>query len=317
MSLKQTLLSLWDPLQALLGSKDSEHPSQALPESALKQLQLQVHRRLGSPYSGEHQGLFKGQGIDLKNLREYQPGDDIRKIDWNVFARLGTPHVKEHYEEKQIPVWFFLDATAPMYFGQVESKISYAQKLIGLLCLLALDQGHRIGLILWQGEKTPQVIQPNRGFPHLQWILHEIDKVCRNEPIFAKDMDFPHLPNWFSNRCLIFFLSDFAFLDTMPQSMETLVQLSRKHEIRTLLLMDPVEKELIYQHGWLALSKTGQDNPTWINTADRWLIKEYRQQFKKQIRKRSQLLSPWSRFYKVNTDYDPLDTLAYLTKAVS
>lgn len=315
MGLKHALQSLWDPTADLL---DREAQGRSASESAdvfLRRLQLQLNRRLGSPYPGEYKGAFKGHGLDLHHLREYQAGDDIRKIDWNVLARTGVLHVKEHYEEKQIPVWFFVDATASMHFGQTQTKLAYAQELMGFLGLLALGNGHRVGMVLWQGEGRPEFIQPKPNMVHLQWMIQHLDDCRELDQFTARGETFPDLPAMMNSRALVFFLSDFGFLEWMPEALPSLARLSPKHQVETLMLVDPVEAELSYHHGWLPFQDANSRHVTWVNTSDRWLIKEYRRKMQGRLQVRQAQLARWSTCHPVLTREAPLDVVIRLVKA--
>lgn len=317
MSWKQFLKELWNPTEEfILQAEEQQEPlSSEKTELHLRNLQIRLRKVLDSPYSGDHQRLFKGHGLDFNNLREYQPGDEIRRIDWNVFARTGVPHIKEHLEEKQIPVWFFVDARTPMRFGQRETKLSYSRKLMEVIGLLALEHGHCIGLILWQREKTPLIIKPSKGWAQLQHLAHTLQTVADRPAAPPATEGFPNLPLLFSNRCLVFLFSDFSFLEALPESLPILSRLSPKHEVHTLLLMDPVEKDLIYRHGWLPLQEQDGNDSIWVDTTNPWLIGEYRRAFKRQLRRKARILSPWSRFRPILTSEDSLDAVIKLVKA--
>ncbi len=129
------------------------------------------------------------------------------------------------------------------------------------------------------GMKTPNIIKPNSGITHLQWLLHELDTSLSQNPRNAlQDVEFPNLPSLLTNRSLVFLISDFAFLDQNTEILPLLTRLSPKHEVYSMLLVDPIEEELSYKHGWLPLCDEATRTVVWINTADRWLIREYRQQ---------------------------------------
>lgn len=312
MSLRETLYSLWNPTAELLTQAATDLKPSPKADAFLKHLQVLIQRRLGSPHPGEFRGIFKGHGMDLKSLREYQPGDDIRKIDWNVLARTGVPHTKEYYDERQVPIWFFVDTTASMHFGQSQKKLVYAKYLVGLLGLLALKAGHRVGMVLWRGEQKPEFIRPKPSQTQLEWMITKLDESLPLDSFGVEPGHFPDLPSLLTNRCLVFLLSDFGFLDTAPQSLKTLSRLAAKHQVYSLLLMDTVEEELSYGHGWLPLSDGTVKGMVWLNTSDRWLIREYRQAFQQRLEQRKQQLSPWSRFYTVNTQQDPVDVVLQL-----
>jgi uncharacterized protein (DUF58 family) len=308
----RTLQTLWDPTREIILQLEEAQNQHERPEQLLKRLKMNLHRRLASPYPGDRRGFFKGQGFELHNLREYQPGDDIRKIDWHVLARTGVPHVREHYEEKQVPIWFFVDTTAPMHFGQVESKLAYAKQLVGLLGVLALEMGNRVGLVLWQGAVTPRLIPPKSTETNLQWILQEIEAAMM-EPGLSP-VGFPDITALFQHHSLVFLLSDFAFFEPLPVALRILSRLAPKHRIQSVLLMDPLEKGLSHGLGWLPLSDDRTKTLCWVNLSDRWMIKAYKKLIQQELSERQRHFSPWSRLYHVSTAEDPLNVLLNLVK---
>jgi len=308
----QALHTLWDPTRDIIAELKTLQKQNERPEQLLQRLKMNLHRRPASPYQGDRRGVFKGQGFDLHNLREYQPGDDIRKIDWHVLARTGVPHVKEHYEEKQVPVWFFVDATASMHFGQVQSKLAYAKQLVGLLGMLALEMGNRVGLVLWQGAVSPRLIPPKVTETNLQWILQEIE-TAMDEPLNSP-VGFPDLTGIFQHHSLVFLLSDFTFFESLPMSLQILSRLAPKHRIQSVLLTDPVENGLCYGLGWLPLSNAQMKGTCWANLSDRWMIKEYKKLMQKELSQMQRHFVPWSRLHQVNTAEDPLRVLMNLVK---
>lgn len=317
MDLAAILKSLWNPTAELVAAGQQRQTRQEASETLLRRLQFRMKHRLGSPYPGNIRGIFKGHGIDLKGLREYQPGDEIRKMDWNVLARTGVPHIKEHYEEKEVPVWAFVDGTAPMYFGQVQSKLAYAGMLVGVLGLLALENGHKVGLVYWQGDAVPRVIQPGSSLTQLQWIVQEIGTAeqCAEAPKPATA--FPDLSRVFYHRGLVLLLSDFQFLRTCPDVLPLMSRLSRRHQVHSLLLVDPVEEDLVYGHGWLPVTNDETRRPYWINTQERWRIKAYRRAFRKQIQVIQQQLRPWSSSLLLHTHEDPVVAIVRFINAMA
>lgn len=309
MTFFQTLKSLWDPAGDLAAEAMAAQKQDETAETSLKRLHLTLRKRLGAPSPGDTRGLFRGSGMELRNLREYQPGDEIRKMDWNVLARTGTPHIKEYYEDKQVPVWFFVDATASMGLGQRQSKLAYARELVGLLGLLAVENGYRVGLMRWEGLQTPKCIPPKSQRGQLPWLMQAIEDDAALE---AGPKGFPDLAPVLQNRSLVFLLSDFAFLERLPEAASRLAALSAKHEVWSLCLVDPVERDLVYGHGWLPLGDEVSHRVAWVNTSDRWTIKEYRQLFRQQLRERERQVSSWSRFYTVPTEISPLQNVLRL-----
>lgn len=309
MTLLQTLRSLWDPLKPLLNEATTQ--KQVQENLSINQLRFKLYQYLETFYAGDYRSLFKGQGLDLKNLREYQPGDEIRKIDWNVFARTGTLHIKEHFEEKQLPIWFFVDATLSMGFGQRISKYDYARQLVSMLGLLALESGHRIGLILWQGRQQPVMIEPTASQAHLQWLMTALEKPLD----FQAPTDFPNLSPMLANRALILMLSDFAFLRDLPQTFEILSRLSGKHQIHNVMLIDPVEARLAPGQSWLPISDLRQQETLWLNLHDKTLCSSYEKAFRNILETLQKSLKTWGPVQTVLTENPPETAVLQLVQA--
>src|ERR1700742_2115078 len=120
------------------------------PETVLRRLDLKVARRLEGLLQGDHRSRFRGQGLDLADLREYQYHDDVRHMDWNVTARLQIPHVREYLEDREITAWFLLDMSPSVDFGSVSvSKRAVLAELTGLLARFLIAKGNRVGLMLF------------------------------------------------------------------------------------------------------------------------------------------------------------------------
>jgi hypothetical protein len=133
----------------------------------------QFKKRLSTVFYGEKAGTQKGQGLDLRHLREYQPGDDLRKMDWNVYARTATPHVREYFEEKQRIFWFVLDLSPAMWLGYAEPKVERLYWLMDNLWPALSGQGHRIG-VLWFDAQGHEMIKPVAGNQGIQTLLERL-----------------------------------------------------------------------------------------------------------------------------------------------
>ena len=134
-------------------------------------------RRLDGLLQGDYRTLFRGAGLDLADLREYQYHDDVRHIDWNVTARLGTPYVREYHEDREITAWFLLDVTASMDFGSRGApKRSSSAELVGVLARLLTRHGNRVGALLYDGR--PQggiaIIPARSSRRHVLHLLHRL-----------------------------------------------------------------------------------------------------------------------------------------------
>ncbi len=306
------LLDLWDPFLGLLQDQPSDSRIQNT-GSSLK-LSLRTNPKRQGQYSGNFLDLFKGHGVDLQNIREYQPGDEIRKIDWNVFARTGTPHIKEHFDEKQLPVWFFLDATASMAFGQVEPKQNYASRLIEILGAMALKSGHRIGLMVWQGHENLQITPPCTHIEQLRWVFKQTNASLDLNPN-QQACFFPDLTKILRNRCLLFLLSDFMFLESLPHALAILSQLNRKHDLYQILVTDLIEEELFEGNGYLPLTHQEKDL-LWFDSQNKRLLRVYRKAFNRVLQEKQKKLSQWGHFFKACSSISPDETILAMVKSL-
>ena len=130
------------------------------PEAILRRLEWTVIRRLDGLLHGDYRTLFRGFGLDLADIREYQYGDDVRHIDWNVTARLQTPYVREYHEDREITAWFLLDLSRSIDFGSQDvQKRQVAADFVALLARLLTRHGNRVGAIFY-GLDVDRVIAP-------------------------------------------------------------------------------------------------------------------------------------------------------------
>src|SRR5262245_21629195 len=126
-------------------------PAPATPEQVLRRLDWRVIRRLDGLLQGDYRTLFYGSGIDFADLREYEPGDDVRHIDWNVTARTTTPYVRQYLADRELSAWLLLDRSASMGFGGMErTKEMVLTDLVATLARLLTRGGNRVGAILYE-----------------------------------------------------------------------------------------------------------------------------------------------------------------------
>ena len=142
------------------------------PESVLRRLEWTVIRRLDGLLHGDYRTLFRGYGLDLADLREYQYHDDVRHIDWNVTARLQTPYVREFNEEREVAAWFLLDLSPSVDFGSEQvKKRAVSTEFVTVLARLLTRHGNRVGAMFYGGE-VDTVIPTRSGRRHVLHILH-------------------------------------------------------------------------------------------------------------------------------------------------
>jgi uncharacterized protein (DUF58 family) len=214
-------------------------------ELILQRLEWTVIRRLDGVLQGDYRSLFRGNGIDLVDLREYQPGDDVRAIDWNVTARMNTPYVREYVEDREITAWFLLDLSPSVDFGTVDSerlKRTVLTDFVATLARLMSRRGNRVGAMLYGGS-LEQVL-PARG--GRDQVLRLIDDLL-TRPHLAKAPMTDLTPllaagqNAIKRRSLVFVISDFI---SLPGWEKPLSMLSRRHEVVAVRLTDPSETVL-------------------------------------------------------------------------
>src|SRR3954453_20820918 len=144
------------------------------PERLLRRLEWRVIRRLDGRLQGDYRTMFRGTGIDVADLREYQPGDDLRHVDWNVTARMDTPYVREYLEDREVTGWLLLDRSASMAFGPVERrKHVVLTEVAATVAQLLTRGGNRIGAVLFD-TTVQETIPPRGGRPQVLRILSRL-----------------------------------------------------------------------------------------------------------------------------------------------
>jgi len=219
--------------------------SASAPEKILQRLEWKVIRRLDGVLQGDYRSLFRGNGVDLVDIREYQPGDDVRAIDWNVTARMDTPYVREYVEDREITAWFLLDLSPSVDFGSVETERVKRTVLIDFVATLArllTRRGNRVGAMFY-GSALERTV-PARG--GRDQVLRLIDSLLRHpSPLKAPFTDLSPLleagQSAIKRRSLVFVVSDFI---SVPGWERSLSLLNRRHEVIAVRLIDPREIEL-------------------------------------------------------------------------
>jgi len=220
----------------------SESPSLRDPEQVLRRLEWTVIRRLDGLLHGDYRTLFRGFGLDLADLREYQHGDDVRHIDWNVTARLQTPYVREYHEDRDVTAWFLLDLSPSVDFGSNVEKHAVSTGFVTVLARLLTRHGNRVGAMLY-GSQVDDVIPARNGRRHVLHLLHRMmSRPDARSPQATRLADL--LIGAFQvleRRSLVFVVSDFI---SEPGWEKPLGQLARRHEILAVRVCDPLESEL-------------------------------------------------------------------------
>ena len=237
------------------------------PERRLQRLEWTVLRRLDGLLQGDYRTIFKGQGLDLADIREYAFGDDVRHIDWNVTARLDTPYVREYLEDREINAHFLLDLSPSVDFGTVDRrKRDLLMDFTALLARLLTRRGNRVGATLY-GSRVERSIPAHTGRVQVLRILNELEKRPRLEsaPLTSlSDLLDSGMRN-LKRRSLVFVVSDFFSASGWEQRLE---RIARRHETVAIRLSDPREDELP-DIGTVILTDSETGEQIRVNTGDR------------------------------------------------
>ena len=213
------------------------------PELVLKRLEWTVIRRLDGLLQGDYRTIFRGFGLDLADLREYQYHDDVRHIDWNVTARLQTPYVREYHEDREVTAWFLLDLSPSVDFGSQDvRKRTVSADFVTVLARLLTRHGNRVGALFY-GDRVDTVIQARSGRRHVLHLLHKMLSRPAERHQGATNLKellqsgFQMMPR----RSLVFVVSDFI---STPGWAEAMALLAQRHEVVAVRLYDPLEMEL-------------------------------------------------------------------------
>ncbi|MEO8615681.1 MAG: DUF58 domain-containing protein [Luteolibacter sp.] len=206
----------------------------------VRKLELKARRLVRESFSGEYLSSFRGQGLDFDDFREYQHGDEVRFIDWNVTARMNAPFVRKFREERELSVVIAVDVSGSADYGSVSlSKREIAAETAAVLGFSALHNGDKVGLLVFAQEPL-LFIPPEKGSRHLLRMIREILVARPDKPgtSVAEACDF--LVRTLRRKSLVFMISDF-FSESLEKP---LGKLARKHETIALRVLDPLEAKL-------------------------------------------------------------------------
>ncbi len=278
------------------------------PERVLQRLDWQVIRRLDGLLQGDYRSLFYGYGIDFADLREYQPQDDVRYIDWNVTARMDTPYVRQYVEDREINAWFLLDLSPSVDFGSVETmKRTVLIDFVTTVARLLTRHGNRVGAIFY-GSKVERTIPARSG--RIQ-VLHILNDLLRQPQLSGAPMT--NLTalldgglNAIKQRSLVFIVSDFI---SEPGWERPLRLLNQRHEVMAVRLWDPREIELP-DVGLIIMEDAETGEQLYVDTHD----KRFRKRFAEAATQHEAALE--QTFKKTGTDVLSLSTEDDLVRAI-
>lgn len=230
----------------------------------IRALEIKTRGLVETAFAGDYHSVFKGRGMNFEDVREYQPGDEIRAIDWNVTARMGTAFVKKFTEERELTVMLIVDVSASGNFGSTsQSKRELAAEVACLLAFSAIRNNDKVGLLLFT-DQVELFIPPKKGRSHTLRLIREIlffQPVSRGT---APALVLDYLNKIVTRRSVVFFISDFQ----APDFSKALAVTGRRHDFIAIQIQD--ERETVFPNiGIITLEDAETGEQIEINTADR------------------------------------------------
>ncbi len=246
----------------------------------VRQIEIKTKGVVNQVFSGEYHSVFKGRGMEFSEVREYQFGDDIRNIDWNVTARFGHPFIKIFEEERELTVMLLVDLSGSLVFGSIEkTKQQIAAELSAILAFSAMKNNDKVGLILFT-DRIEKFVPPRKGRTHVLRIIREVlsfEPEGKGTNIKAA---LEYMNNAIKKRSIVFLISDF-----MDNGYEKILRtVGRKHDFIGVVLTDEKEN-LIPKVGLIKLqdAETGQER--YIDTSDeafqKWFVRSRLENYEK------------------------------------
>ena len=233
-------------------------------------------------FAGEYHSAFKGRGMAFSEVREYQYGDDVRNMDWNVTARLRSPYVKVFEEERELTVVLLVDVSRSRLFGTVgTSRKDMLAEIAAVLSFSAIINNDKVGALFFS-EKVEKFIPPKKGRSHL---LHIIREIIEFEPTTdGTDISeaLRYLTNAIKKKCTAFLLSDMIDVDKdgNPRYEEALKVAVNRHDLSVIEVYDPRERS-IPDLGLINIKDSETGRTAWVNTSDRKMRQAYEEWFRK------------------------------------
>ncbi len=282
----------------------------------VRYIEIKADHLVENIVSGQYASVFKGSGIEFEEVRQYEPGDDVRAIDWNVSARTGRPYIKKFVEERELTVMLLVDASFSSRFGTVgQTKAQIIAELVAVIALSAIKNNDKVGLILFT-DKVETFLPPKRGRRHvlrvIRDVLHQETKGRKTDISHALE----YLDRVMTRRTVTFLISDFF----APDFSKALKLAARKHDIIPILLEDPWDIE-IPQIGLVQLEDLENGEQMLIDTSDRRVREELRKLYEKDTRKRTETFqSAGLDWIEIRTDESyilPLKRFFYKRKKIA
>lgn len=250
----------------------------------VRQIEIRTKGLVNQVFSGEYHSVFKGRGMEFSEVREYQFGDDIRNIDWNVTARFGHPFIKVFEEERELTVLLMVDLSGSLMFGSLsKTKQRVAAELSAILAFSALKNNDKVGLILFT-DKIEKFVPPRKGNKHVLRIIREVLSFEPEGNSTDIKAALEYMNNAIKKRSIVFLLSDF-----LDEGYEKILKvIGRKHDLIGVVLDDRRENELP-SIGLMKLTDAETNTERWIDTSSKRVRDAMTKARKEEIAKRNSL----------------------------
>lgn len=250
----------------------------------IQQIEIHTRRLVNESFIGEYHSVFKGRGMEFDEVREYQPGDEIRTIDWNVTARMGRPFIKRYVEERELTVMLLVDVSASGNFGSIKQlKNEIATEICALLAFSAIKNNDKVGLIMFT-DRIEKFLPPKKGTRHVLRVIREL--LCSEPAGKGTNISaaLEYMNKLSSRRTISFVISDFIADDYM----HALRIANKKHDVIAITVVDPREQELP-NVGFVELKDAESGEILLVDTANPLVRKEFRALNARQREERSKL----------------------------
>ncbi len=273
----------------------------------VRKIEIITGRLVNDIFAGEYHSIFKGQGMEFLEVREYTIGDDIRSVDWNVSARMGSLYVKKHVEERELTVMLLIDMSSSSKFGTVNNlKSEIAVEISALLAFSAIKNNDKVGVIIFT-DKIEKYIPPKKGRTHILRIIREILSFEPEHSQTDLNIALDYLNKVIKRKAIAFILSDFI----SPDFSKSLAISNKKHDVIALTLNDPREKE-IKKSGFLFLEDAETGQQIIIETSNSLFRDKFKSQIQNSLELRQKL------FNSINLDHIEIYTdKSYITSLVA
>jgi uncharacterized protein (DUF58 family) len=260
------------------------------------QIELKTNRLVNDTLAGQYHSAFKGQGMNFDEVREYNPGDEVKNIDWNVTARTGRPFVKQFVEERELTIMLMIDVSASGFFGSNEqSKRDLAAELGSMFAFSAIRNHDKVGLILFS-DQIEHYLPPRKGNNHVLRVIRDVlffkPKQIKTDITRALD----HANQMLHRKAVIILISDFCLNEPYEENLDKLIRkmdiTNRKHDLIAISVSDPLEKSLV-SCGLLALEDIESGEQVFIDTRNKRTLEAFEkltlermEAFKRRLRKK-------------------------------